>query len=140
MAGVSSMPIVIDASVAIDWFLTKSSEAAEIALDVVAADGAVVPALWRWEVQDVLRRLELAGRLAKSVDFIKTELRELPISVDSELIGLFGGEAALASRYNLTVYDAAYLELALRLGVPLASTDKAIMAAAKTAKIPRPKR
>src|SRR5450755_254068 len=107
MAGVSSMPIVIDASVAIDWFLTKSSEAAEIALDVVAADGAVVPALWRWEVQDVLRRLELAGRLAKSVDFIKTELRELPISVDSELIGLFGGEAALASRYNLTVYDAA---------------------------------
>jgi predicted nucleic acid-binding protein len=140
MAGVSSMPIVIDASVAIDWFLTKSSEAAEIALDVVAADGAVVPALWRWEVQDVLRRLELAGRLAKSVDFIKTELRELPISVDSELIGLFGGEAALASRYNLTVYDAAYLELALRLGVPLASTDKAIMAAAKTAKVPRPKR
>ena len=134
------MPIVIDASVAIDWFVTAPSEDAEIALDAVAADGAVVPALWRWEVQDVLRRLDLAGRLAKSIDFIRAELRELPISVDGELTGLFGAEAALASRYSLTVYDAAYLELALRLDIPLATTDKGLLAAAKTARIRRPRR
>lgn len=134
------MPIVIDASVAIGWFVTDPSEAAEIALDIVAADGAVVPSLWRWEIQDVLRRLDLAGRLDKSVDFIRTELRELPISIDSELTSVFGSEAAIASQYGLTVYDAAYLELAVRLGVPLATTDKAMMAAAKAAKIPRLRR
>jgi len=134
------MPIVIDASVAIDWFAAETSAAAEIALDRVAADGAVVPALWRWEVQDVLRRLDLAGRLDKPVDFIRTELRELPISVDDELTSLFGGEAAIASQYGLTVYDAAYLELAVRLGVPLATTDKAMITAARAAKIPRLRR
>jgi predicted nucleic acid-binding protein len=134
------MPIVIDASVAIDWFAAETSAAAEIALDRVAADGAVVPALWRWEVQDVLRRLDLAGRLDKPVDFIRTELRELPISVDDELTSLFGGEAAIASQYGLTFYDAAYLELAVRLGVPLATTDKAMITAARAAKIPRLRR
>ena len=56
------MPIVVDASVAVDWFLPNPNEVAEIALDKVVADGAVVPGLWRWEVQDVLRRLHLIGR------------------------------------------------------------------------------
>lgn len=131
------MPIVIDANVAVDWFLAAPSDAAEAALDAVVSAGATVPALWRWEVQDVLRRLHLAGRLTKSVDFIRTELRELPIAVDNELTRLFGDEAALAARYRLTVYDAAYLELALRLHAPLATTDKALAAAARAANVPR---
>ena len=71
------MPIVLDASVVVDWFLPNQNEVAEIALDKVVAEGAVVPALWRWEVQDVLRRLDILGRLTQSVDFIRTELREL---------------------------------------------------------------
>jgi len=100
------MPIVIDANVAIAWFLTKPSKVAENALDAVAAEGAIVPPLWRWQVQDVLRRLDLAGRLTKPVDFIRTELRELPITVDDGLTNLFGNEAAIAARYNLTLYDA----------------------------------
>lgn len=130
------MPIVIDANIAIDWFITGPSKVAEKALDVVAAQGAVVPPLWRWEVQDVLRRLDLAGKLTKSIEFIRTELRELPITVDDELTSLFGNEASLAARYGLTIYDAAYLELAVRLDVPLATTDKALAAAAKAAKLP----
>ena len=134
------MPIVIDANIAIDWFLNEPSKTAELALDAVAADGAIVPQLWRWEVQDVLRRLELAGRLTKPIDFIRAELRELPIAVDDELTSLFGDEATIAARYNLTVYDAAYLELALRLRAPLATTDKALAAAAKAAKVSRPRR
>lgn len=134
------MPIVIDANIAIDWFLTEPSKVAERALDAVAADGAIVPQLWRWEVQDVLRRLNLGGRLTKPVDFIRAELRELPITVDDELTGLFGDEATIAAQYQLTVYDAAYLELALRLRAPLATSDKALAAAAKAAKVPRPRR
>jgi len=136
----SLVPIVIDANIAIDWFLTKPSPVAEIVLDAIAAEGAIVPALWRWEVQDVLRRLQLAGRLTKSVDFIRAELRELPITVDDGLTSLFGNEAIIAKRYNLSVYDAAYLELALRLGAQLATNDKALLAAAKTAKVSRPRR
>jgi predicted nucleic acid-binding protein len=134
------MPIVIDANIAIDWFLNEPAKIAEFALDAVAADGAIVPQLWRWEVQDVLRRLNLAGRLTRPVDFIRSELRELPITVDDGLTGLFGDEAAIAARYNLTVYDAAYLELALRLRAPLATTDKALAAAAKAAKVSRLRR
>jgi len=134
------MPVVIDANVAVDWFLTNPSKAAEIALDTTAREGAIVPPLWRWEVQDVLRRLQLAGRLTKPVDFIRAELRALPITVDHGLTALFGDEANIAARYNLTVYDAAYLELALRLRAPLATTDKALAAAAKAAKVSHPRR
>jgi predicted nucleic acid-binding protein len=129
------VPIVLDASVVVDWFLPNRSEVAEIALDAVVSDGAVVPALWRWEVQDVLRRLDLAGRLTQSTDFIRTELRELPITVDDELTALFGNEAAIAAQYNLTCNDAAYLELALRLHAPLATNDRALAAAAKAANL-----
>jgi predicted nucleic acid-binding protein len=132
--------IVIDAGIAIDWFVTEPSKVAESALDQTAAEGAIVPPLWRWEVQDVLRRLELAGRLTQPIAFIRHELRELPIAVDDELTGLFGEEAALASRYGLTVYDAAYLELALRLHVPLATTDRALAAAVKASKATRRRR
>lgn len=134
------MSIVIDANVAVEWFLPNRNQVAEIALDKVVAEGAIVPALWRWEVQDVLRRLHLAGRLSKPIAFIRTELRELPIIVDDELTSLFGDEATIAARYNLTVYDAAYLELALRLRAPLATNDKTLAAAAKAAKVSRPRR
>jgi predicted nucleic acid-binding protein len=111
------VPVVLDANVAVDWFLPDMNDVAEIALQMVVTDGAVVPALWRWEVQDVLRRLHLAGKMTRSVDFIRAELRELPITVDDELTTLFGDEASVAAKYNLSLYDAAYLELALRLNV-----------------------
>ncbi len=74
------MPIVLNANVAVDWFLPNMNPVASAALDLVVADGAVVPALWRWEVQDVLRRLHLTGKLTQPVDFIRTELRERPLA------------------------------------------------------------
>jgi predicted nucleic acid-binding protein len=130
------VPIVLDANVTVDWFLPNMNDVASTALDLVVADGAVVPALWRWEVQDVLRRLDLAGKLTQSVDVICGELRELPISVDDELTSVFGDEAAVSTRYNLTVYDAAYLELAIRLHAPLATNDQSLVAAVQMAKLP----
>ena len=132
------MAIVIDARVAIDWFLENSNAAAQSALDAVVTEGAIVPALWRWEVQDVLRRLEIAGRLTQSSEYIRAELRELPISVDDELTSLFGAEARVAARYGLSVYDATYLELALRRHAPLATADGALIAAARAANLPNP--
>ena len=130
------MPIVLDANVAVDWFLPNMNDVASAALDLVVADGAVVPALWRWEVQDVLRRLDLAGKLTQKVDIIRDELRQLPITVDDELTSVFGDEATVSARYNLTVYDAAYLELAIRLHVPLATDDHGLVAAVEMAKLP----
>lgn len=134
------MSIVIDANVAIHWFLTDRDAGAERALDAVVAEGAIVPALWRWEVQDVLRRLDRAGRLSKPLEYVRAALRDLPIAVDDKLTGLFGDEATIAARYDLTVYDAAYLELALRLRAPLATNDQALAAAAKAANVPQPGR
>jgi predicted nucleic acid-binding protein len=128
------VPIVLDANLAIDWFLPTCSEVSGAALETVAVNGAVVPPLWRWEVQDVLRRLDVAKRLKQPVEHIRRELRELPITVDSDLSSLFGNEAAIAKRFGLTLYDAAYLELALRLGAPLATNDRALARAAKLAK------
>ena len=63
------------------------------------------------------------------------ELRELPITIDDQFTSLFGDEAAIAARYHVTLYDAAYLELALRLGAPLATNDHALVVAAKAAKL-----
>lgn len=129
------MPIVVDANVVIDWFLPNRNHVAEIALDRVVSGGAVVPALWRWEIQDVLRRLSVAGRLKKPIESIRSELRELQIVIDDDLLSPFGDELALSARYGLSVYDASYLELALRLRVPLATNDRALAEAAKAASV-----
>jgi predicted nucleic acid-binding protein len=125
------VPIVIDANIAIAWFRKDASDLAELALDVLSEHGAVVPALWRWEVQDVLRRLAEGGHLTISVDAALAEMRNLPITIDDIVSGLFGGEAALAKQHGLSVYDAAYLDVALRHRLPLATIDKKLAAAAK---------
>ena len=123
--------LVIDANVAVAWFRPVSSRLAEAALDMLCEYGAVVPALWRWEVQDVLRRLEASGELASSAAAAAEELRQLPIAIDDEPSGLFGAELTLARAHGLTVYDAAYLEVAVRRQLPLATIDKKLGAVAK---------
>lgn len=125
------MPIVIDANIAIAWFRPDTSKLADAALDALGEHGAVVPALWRWEVQDVLRRLSKSGHLTLSIEAALAEMRQLPITVDDEVRGLFGDESALAQRHGLSVYDAAYLEVALRHRLPLATSDKKLAATAK---------
>ena len=50
---------------------------------------------------------------------------------------MFGDEAALSTRYNLSVYDAEYLELAIRIQAPIATNDRGLAAAVKLVKLPR---
>jgi predicted nucleic acid-binding protein len=126
------VPIVIDVNVAVDWFSSQSTKLADAALDVVGREGAIVPALWRWEVQDVLRRLARDERLNMTAAEALAALRALPIEIDSELLGLFGQGFVLASDHGLSVYDASYLELALRRNVKLATGAKQLAAAART--------
>jgi predicted nucleic acid-binding protein len=116
----------LDASIALAWcFADEATPAADALLDRLADEEAAAPALWRLEVANALAMAERRGRLSvagltRSVAL----LQGLAVAIDAE-----GSERAfrdlldLARSERLTVYDAAYLELALRLGVPLASKD-----------------
>ena len=117
---------VLDSSVALSWcFENESSDAAYRLLDRIRAEPAAVPNLWHVEVANVLALAERRRRitLAESAEFIAL-LESLQISVDVETSSrAFSRVLDLAREERLTAYDAAYLELAMRLGVPLASKD-----------------
>ncbi len=105
---------------------------AESVMDRLRTDGAFVPALWPAEIGNGLLVAHRRGRI--SDDFVNQTLKdiaELPISVHKEdAFGHLNDILRLAREYDLTFYDATYLELAGRLHVPLASLDKRLIAAA----------
>lgn len=128
------MSRVIDPSVAVKWYLTDElSEDANRILSLVEESGAIVPALFRWEVQNVLWHAHTSGRIdAETLEDAITSLRALPIDVeDSGARLMFGSELGLARAHDLTVYDAAYLALALDRRIPLATADHALAYAAR---------
>jgi predicted nucleic acid-binding protein len=101
---------------------------------LVRERGAWVPGLWRLEVANILEMGVRRGRhTAAFRNSTLTDLALLPIQVDAETDRqAWGPTARLSARYRLTSYDAAYLELALRLGLPLASLDSELRLAAQT--------
>jgi predicted nucleic acid-binding protein len=117
---------VLDASIALAWcFADEATPAADAVLDRLADEEAAAPALWRLEVANALAMAERRGRLSVAGLTRSVALLQRPaIAIDAE-----GSERGfrdlldLARSERLTVYDATYLELALRLGVPLASKD-----------------
>jgi predicted nucleic acid-binding protein len=127
------MSFVLDNSVALAWcFEDEQSPAVMALLDRVTETGAVAPLLWPLEALNGLlvaerrRRLNAATRAA-----LTAFLRELPIMLDLDTAERAWGEAAqLAERFRLSVYDATYLELALRRRLPLASLDQGLREAA----------
>jgi predicted nucleic acid-binding protein len=128
--------IVLDSSIAASWCISDEANVKSDALLVRVRDhGAIVPALWYWEIANVLAMAERRGRAAASDVAISLELlSELPIETDSASSARAWRETlALARTYKLTAYDAAYLELALRLTRELATNDAALRAAAKSA-------
>ncbi len=133
------MSLVLDSSVTLAWIYTEetASEIREI-LNQVADYGAWVPALWRLEVGNILeigvrrKRHDAAFR-----DATLSDLLLLPLYVDSETDQrAWGPILRLAERHQLTLYDAAYLELAQRRGLPLATLDGDLRRAATLEKIP----
>jgi predicted nucleic acid-binding protein len=126
--------LVLDVSVAATWFLSdERSSAADALLDRVAARGAIVPALFRWEIENVLLSAERASRLtAEDVDAALESLRDLPITLEYPEARLFpGNEVGLARHYGLTAYDAAYLALAANRRLPIATLDSELARAAR---------
>lgn len=124
------MPFVIDASIAACWLMPDEQHpAADEAFARLAEDKALVPGLWWFEIRNVFLTGERRGRIdrAKTSEALGL-LAELPIRVDRGVED--GPLLGLARRHRLTVYDAAYLELALRAGVALASLDAELVHAA----------
>ena len=130
------MTLVLDASVAITWFVEdESNENAWPLLDSVARDGATVPVVWAFETANALLMAERRGRISPDQRRLATTgLAGLPITIASEgVVQALANTLDLASRHRLTVYDAACLELAVRSRLPLASFDRALRTAALAA-------
>lgn len=130
---------VIDNSVVMAWcFQDEASRRADFILDRLEAATAFVPAIWPLEVGNVLLVAERHHCLGEgdSARFLAL-LSELPIRIDQESPErMFKEILALARRQNLSNYDASYLDLAMRKGLPLATFDKHLIAAAQRSRVP----
>jgi len=138
-AGATAGDLVLDVSLSCAWcFADEASEGAWAILELLQMNWAQVPALWLWETANVLLQAERRGRISHAASRTFLGLLEgLPISVDQPATAsAWHDTLALARSHRLTSYDAAYLELALRRSLPLASRDKALQAAARTEGVP----
>ena len=125
---------VLDCSVTVAWFFEDEATAeTEALLDRTAESGALVPGLWRLEVGNVLSKAERRKRIdASKVASYVDVLAQLPIATDTETEERALRETlALARHEHLTTCAAAYLEVAMRRGIPLATLDKALLRAAR---------
>ena len=133
------MSLVLAGSVALTWsFEDEHTPAALAILDQITEAGAVAPAIWPLEVLNGLTMAERRGRL----DIMRRHqlagfLRDLPVNLDQETADqAWTATMRLSERHRLTLYDAAYLELAQRLQLPLATLDQELRAAANALGIP----
>lgn len=136
------MRFVLDNSVVMRWLFVDGSKAdKEYSIGILSLledieNQAVTPSIWPLEVANVLARGESQGLLteARSAEFSGL-LERMAIQVEVETSAhALGSILQLARRFNLSSYDASYLDLALRNGIPLATLDKELMrAAGKTA-------
>ena len=124
------MSFVLDASVAACWcFRDEESAVADTAMQRLLEDEALVPALWLLEIRNILVVSERRGRIETAdADAFLRDLDRLPIRVrhDADLRAL----VTLARKHQLTSYDAAYLDLAMRTSATLATLDGSLVRAA----------
>ena len=124
---------ILDASVTLAWGLEDESNAyTDAVLDSLEVAEAIVPAVWPLEVGNGILVAERRRRIAHAdaVQFLAL-LQELPIVVQPEAPERMLGEiTALAREQQLSAYDASYLDLAMRMGLPLATQDETLRQAA----------
>jgi len=132
------MSLILDSSITIAWLYSEESTTATAEVESrVIQHGAWVPSLWRLEVANILemgvrrRRHNAAFR-----DATLNDLALLPVNIDPETDRqAWGATIHLAERHRLSLYDAAYLELALRRTLPLATLDAELRKAATAEKV-----
>ena len=130
------MRFVLDAPVTITWAMRDEDHPlADLAFNQLGSGSAIVPAIWWYELRNILVLNERRGRIAPedsilflhSLDQLKIEIA--PLENGMEMM-------AISRKYRLSIYDAAYIELAQRNYLPLATHDKVLEAAARSAGIP----
>ena len=128
------MSPVIDASIALTWCFSDERNSATIAvLNHVVDQAAFAPAIWPLEVLNALAVAQRHGR-CNAADRLRLTgfLRQLPIAIDEDTLNrAWTTTAELADRFRLTMYDAAYLELAHRQSLPLATLASDLRRAAR---------
>ncbi len=130
--------VVVDSSIALTWcFKDEATPETDTLFERVRDDGAIVPGLWYLELSNVLLQAEKRGRIGTSDVAARLGLiSELPISVDHETTARAWRDILQIARIDgLTTYDATYLELARRLGLPLLTKDKELARAARRSSI-----
>jgi predicted nucleic acid-binding protein len=130
---------VIDASVILAWHNPEEeSSYADDILDCLGEEIAITPQLCCMEINNVMRTFEKRGSISSlDVERSLASINDLPIKRDNVPISFeIPFVLSLARKYDLTIYDACYLELAIRLDLPIATLDKKLIEAAKKAGVP----
>jgi predicted nucleic acid-binding protein len=132
------MPFVLDSSVALAWVLPdEQSEAADLIAERLEHDFAVVPAVWPLEVLNALLMANRRARIGEdNVQRLLSHLGALPIEIEQiEMTQMLDAISSIARRHNLTSYDAAYIELAKRRAMPIATFDEKLKDACSAERI-----
>ena len=125
------MPFVLDSSVALAWILPdEHSDAVDQIADRLENDIAVVPAVWPLEVLNALLTASRRARIgAENMQRLLSHLASLPIEIEqTDLVQTLEAVSALALHHGITSYNAAYVEVAKRRGIPLATLDRELKA------------
>jgi predicted nucleic acid-binding protein len=127
--------LVLDSSATLAWIYSdETTNSIRLMFEAVGEEGAVVPSLWRLEIANSLTIAVRRGRIdANFRRAALTDLALLDIAIDDQTdVHAWGETLRMADIFKLTVYDAAYLELAQRRNLPLATLDGELRAAAKS--------
>jgi predicted nucleic acid-binding protein len=129
------MRVVLDASVAVSWCLPdETSPQSEMLKAQLVAAEIDVPELWRVEVRNALLMAERRKRI--SAEAVEAFMGKLPVlGVREHPLGDLHEAMTLARKHSLTLYDALYLELSIRLSARLATFDEKLANAAKNEKL-----
>ena len=129
---------VVDASIALAWcFDDETTEATDIVLRRLLLEGAIAPAHWPLEVANGLRYGEKRGRLNRSkLSIAQSLLGDLLVDLVPVDVGTALRAGEVARRHDLSVYDAAYLDLAASRGLGLATLDSRLSTACRKARVP----
>ena len=134
----SARRFVLDNSVVIAWGLSEGSEYADEVIERLIDGEALVPSVWPLEFGNALLVAERRRRITEAESTrLRQLIQSLPIAVVPESVGrILSDVLQLARERSLSVYDASYLDLAMREGVPLATLDERMREAAKRCSVP----
>ena len=131
-------PWIVDASLAMTWYLADEVdwEYGLCVLDCLDDREIRVPALFVYELSNALVTAHRRNRItAEDLNWAFKDISTLKIAIDPALQTSPSRLSTLALKYGLTCYDAAYLDLGLRTGFPIATLDKALIRAMQVARV-----